>query len=118
MPHANHSHGPHIRIFASSWEKARKDRNVQVRLNHEFRLYRIVWPLWQSPLPAGSQRVNAKCRRLYSDYGALGTFDHAHVALDIARSKRLERLFVGGCVVAGERLVEAVELHQHHALVY
>ncbi len=37
MPHANHSHGPHIRIFASSWEKAVEGRNVKVRLKSRTR---------------------------------------------------------------------------------
>src|SRR6185437_2443494 len=40
MPHANHSHGPHIRIFASSWEKAVAGRNDKVRLKSRTR---FIW---------------------------------------------------------------------------
>jgi len=39
MPHANHTHGPHFRIFASSWEKAVAGRNDKVRRNRELCLY-------------------------------------------------------------------------------
>jgi hypothetical protein len=36
-----------------------------------------------------------------------GAFDHAHIALNIAGAKRLERLLVGGRVMAGEGLVRS-----------
>src|SRR3977135_3914117 len=49
MPHANHLHGPHIRIFACSWEKAREGPKQQVRLNLEFRVYRVPAQAWESP---------------------------------------------------------------------
>ena len=66
----------------------------------------------------GARRAQALSVRGMVKQALRGAFDHAHVALDIAGAEHFERLFVGGRVVAGERLVQAVELDQHHALVH
>lgn len=45
-------------------------------------------------------------------------FDDAHVALDVAGAEHLERLLVGGRIVTGDGVVDAVELDQHHTFVH
>jgi hypothetical protein len=47
-----------------------------------------------------------------------GAFNDAHVALDVAGAERLERLLVGGRIVTGDGVVDAVELDQHHTFVH
>src|SRR6476659_2433660 len=74
--------------------------------------------------------VRSRCRRAAPGGGraraqsvcgvvkALGdALDHAHIPLDIASAERLKCFLVGGRVMAGDRLVDTVELDQHHALI-
>src|SRR5215510_12853402 len=51
--------------------------------------------------------------------GKLGySFNDAHVTFDVAGAQCLERLLVSRSVMAGDGLVEAWKLDQHHAFVH
>src|SRR6185437_8809149 len=103
---------------ACSWEKplgaqlqGRRNRNVAYIGN--FRLFGN-----RAPKPRGGTALITFPAPAESARALRDAFHHPHVALAIAGAERFERLLVRGRVVTGERLIEAVELDQHHALVH
>src|SRR5450755_4048612 len=73
---------------------------------------------WRAPPTSAAPSRKSKGQFKKNPALASDAFHHAHVALDIAGAQRLERLFIGGRVVAREGLVQTVELDQHHSLVH
>jgi hypothetical protein len=96
MPHANHSHGPHIRILRVPGKRL-LGRNCKGRLNLECRLYSAAAPLLQSP-SIRAARAGRK-RRTHAFHSLTNACDFAaemwrasggRAGLPLAQAKRAE----------------------------
>src|SRR5262249_51701506 len=75
-------------------------------------------PRFSSTYSARPRRPTSAIRSPIGEVRSGSAFDDAHVAFDVAGAQRLERFLVGGRIVTGDGLVDAVELDQHHTFVH